>query len=228
MKKKSLFFLAAILMAGSFSGIAQDSKGVWSAGADFFNRYNWRGSDYGNSPVVQPTVKYACGGFSVGAWGSYSLSAITVLSDSVHSNSTEADLFIGYTFKNGFSLLMTDYYFPAEPGSNGNYFDYNNSHVFEISAAQSIGKFSLSGNYYFANANDDIYFEAGYAFNPVNVFLGAGNKSYSSNGEFNVVNLGISSTKTIGITDKFSLPLTGKVIINPDKEQIFLVIGFTL
>ena len=220
MQKNSLFLLAAILMAGSFSGMAQDSISGWSVAADFFNRYNWRGSDYGNSPVVQPTVKYACGGFSIGAWGSYSLSANTT--------TTEADLFLGYAFKNGFSLLMTDYYFPAEPGSTGNYFDYNNSHVFEISAAQVIGKFSLSGNYYFANANDDIYFEAGYAFNPVNVFFGAGNKSYSDNGQFNVVNLGISSTKTIGITDKFSLPLTGKVILNPNKEQIFLVLGFTL
>jgi hypothetical protein len=220
MQKVSLFLLAMILVAGSRSVSAQDSKGAWSVGADFFNRYNWRGSDYGNSPVIQPTIKYTSGGFSMGTWGSYSLSGNTT--------ATEADLFLGYAFKKGFSLLVTDYYFPSEPGSSGNYFDYNNGHIFEVSASQAIGKFNVSGNYYFANAANDLYFEAGYTFKTVNLFLGAGNKSYSESGEFNVVNLGISTTKTIAVTDKFSLPLIGKVILNPNKEQIFLVLGFTL
>jgi len=57
----------------------------------------------------------------------------------------------------------------------GNYFDYQNAHIFEASASQAIGKFSLAGNYYFANADNDVYFEAGYAFNFLNLFLGAGN-----------------------------------------------------
>lgn len=220
MKNVFVFFNVGFLLSCAIASSAQDSKGDWTIGADFYNRYIWRGSDYGNSPVVQPTIKYSNAGFSVGFWGSYSLSSNT--------SATEADLFLGYAFKNGLSLLVTDYYFPSEPGSAGNYFDYQNAHIFEATVSQAIGKFSLAGNYYFANANDDLYFEAGYAFKTVNLFLGAGNKSYSDNGEFNVVNLGISSTKTIPVTEKFSLPLTGKVILNPNKEQIFLVIGFTL
>jgi hypothetical protein len=220
MKNVYVFFIMAFLLSGAFVSSAQESKGDWTIGADFYNRYIWRGSDFGNSPVVQPTIKYSNGGFSAGFWGSYSLSSNT--------SATEADLFLGYVFKNGFSLLMTDYYFPSEPGSTGNYFDYHNAHIFEASASQSIGKFSLAGNYYFANADNDIYFEAGYNFNKINLFLGAGDKSYTKNGDFNVVNVGISSVKNIPITEKFSLPLTGKVILNPNKEQIFLVIGFTL
>ena len=220
MKKVSLILFAAILLSGSFVSSAQESKAAWTVGADFFNRYNWRGTDFGNSPVVQPTIKYTSGGFSLGAWGSYSLSANTT--------ATEADLFMGYAFKNGFSLTMSDYYFPTEPGSTGKYFDYSKSHIFEITAAQAIGKFSLSGNYYFANADDDIYFEAAYAFKTVNFFLGAGNQSYTDSGKFDVVNMGISLTKTIDITDKFALPLIGKVILNPNKEQIFFVVGFSL
>jgi len=220
MKNVIKFFFALVLILGTIASSAQGSKGDWTVAADFYNRYIWRGSDFGNSPVVQPTIKYTNGGFLIGAWGSYSLSSNT--------SSTEADLYLGYTFKNGFSLLMTDYYFPSEPGSTGNYFDYSNAHIFEATASQTIGKFNISGNYYFANADNDVYFEAGYGFKKVNIFLGAGNKSYSLNGEFEVVNLGIGSTKTIAITDKFSLPLTGKVILNPNKEQIFLVIGFSL
>ncbi len=218
MKKVILLFIASILFVGSYSVMAQEAASPWSVGADLFNRYNWRGTDYGNSPVVQPTVKYTSGGFSIGAWGSYSLS---------DSYATEADLFAGYSFKSGTSLLFTDYYFPSEPGSMGSYFDYDDSHVFEIGATQALGKFSLSG-YYYLNANDDVYFEAAYAFKNVSLFAGAGNESYTTDGKFNVCNLGISSVKTISITDKFSLPLIGKVIVNPDKEQIFLVVGFSL
>jgi hypothetical protein len=84
------------------------------------------------------------------------------------------------------------------------------------------------GNYAFANANNDIYIEAALAFKTVNFFVGGGNEMYSADGSFNVVNLGLSTTKTIAVTDKFSLPLIGKVILNPNKEQIFFVIGFSL
>jgi hypothetical protein len=218
MKKTTLLLIASILLVGSYSTSAQEAVSPWTVGADFFNRYNWRGTDFGNSPVVQPTIKFAAGGFSLGAWGSYSLSG---------TNATEADLFAGYSFKTGTSLLFTDYYFPTEPGSTGNYFDYDDSHTFEIGATQAIGKFSISG-YYWLNANDDLYFEAAYATKYVNLFVGGGNESYTTDGEFNVCNIGLSATKSIAITEKFSLPLIGKVILNPDKEQIFLVVGFSL
>lgn len=51
---------------------------------------------------------------------------------------------------------------------------------------------------------------------------------YSTDKKFNVVNLGLSATKAIVISDKFSLPLTGKGILNPEKDQIFFVLGFAL
>lgn len=51
---------------------------------------------------------------------------------------------------------------------------------------------------------------------------------YSTDKKFNVVNLGLSTIKAIVISEKFSLPLTGKVILNPNKDQIFFVLGFTL
>ena len=172
--------------------------------------------------MVQPTIKYVNGGFTVGAWGSYSLSSTTT--------ATEADLFMTYAFKCGFSLTATDYYFPAEPGSTGRYTNYGKAHIFEISPGYTVGRFSIVGNYAFANAHDDIYVEAGYAFKSVNFFVGGGNWMYTknANSDFNVVNLGISTTKTITISDKFSIPLTGKVILNPDKDQIFFVFGFTI
>ncbi len=137
MKNVSFLFLVVILLSGSNHSFAQGPKGEWTVGSDFFNRYIWRGSDYGNSPVIQPTLKYTLNGFSVGAWGSYSLSANT--------SATEADLFLSYAFKNGFSLQVTDYYFPVEPGSTGRYFDYHNAHTFEVTASRLLENSILPG-----------------------------------------------------------------------------------
>ena len=225
MKKATLLLFALILLSGTFSATAQETTSPWTVSADFFNRYNWRGTDYGNAPVIQPTIKYSTGGFSIGAWGSYSLGNSSAAE--AGSYASEADLFASYSFKSGTSLVVNDYYFPTEPGSFGNYFDFDDYHVFEVGLSQTIGKFSISG-YYYLNANSDLYFEAAYATKYVNLFAGAGNESYTSDGDFNFCNLGLSATKTINITDKFSLPLIGKVIVNPDKEQIYLVVGFTL
>lgn len=68
----------------------------------------------------------------------------------------EVDLFMTYSFKSGFSLTLTDYNFPTEPGSIGNYTTYKAPHMFEISPGFTAGKFSIVGNYAFANVNNDI------------------------------------------------------------------------
>ena len=45
---------------------------------------------------------------------------------------------------------------------------------------------------------------------------------------FNVCNIGLEVSKDIVITDRFSIPVTGQLIFNPDSETMFLVVGFTL
>ena len=44
-------------------------------GADFYNRYVWRGYDFGDSFSVQPGLAFTAGSFELGTWGSYSISA---------------------------------------------------------------------------------------------------------------------------------------------------------
>ena len=56
--------------------------------------------------------------------------------------------------------------------------------------------------------------------------MGAGNGWHTESGGFNVCNLGLEVTQEIGITEKFSVPVTGQLIFNPDREQMFLVVGF--
>lgn len=43
-----------------------------------------------------------------------------------------------------------------------------------------------------------------------------------------VVNIGVTASKEIQITDKFSLPLMAQLITNPQAQKIFMVFGFSL
>jgi hypothetical protein len=79
----------------------------------------------------------------------------------------------------------------------------------------------------------DKYFEAKYSFKSLYLFLGAGDGWHSTNTEtgkdrFTFCNLGLGVTKDIKITDKFSIPVNGLLILNPDTEKMFIVAGFTL
>jgi hypothetical protein len=193
-----------------------------SVGADLYSRYIWRGTDFGNSPAVQPDINFSRGGFAVGAWGSYPLSGSSYL---------EADLYTSFSFEFGLSAMVTDYYFPAAANgkvTDSGYFDIR-AHTFEIGLNQNIGNFYLSG-YYLLNANGDIYLEAGYSYTNFSLFLGAGNKVYSpgATGDFSVVSIGISAFREIKITDNFSLPVSGSFIVNPDLKQAHIVFGISL
>ena len=56
-----------------------------------------------------------------------------------------------------------------------------------------------------------MYFQAGYAFEHVEFFAGAGNGWHTSDGEFAVCNVGIGTGKTIKITENFSVAVSGQV-----------------
>jgi hypothetical protein len=208
MKKKITLVVFAFLAICTLKVNAQ-----WSAGADLVSSYVWRGSKAG-AFSIQPTVKYTTGGFSIGAWGSGDLTT---------GAPEEADLFASYGFKSGLSIGLTDYHY------NTSKLFASDVHAFEANLGYTIGKLSLSGNYIFNTASgslgDDKYFEAGYQFTSVKLFAGAGDGWYTNDGSFQVCNIGVSTTKTLKISDSFSIPFTGSVIVNPNKEQIFYVVG---
>jgi len=74
----------------------------------------------------------------------------------------------------------------------------------------------------------DTYVEAGYGFSNVSVFVGAGNGQYTSDGGFNLCNVGIKATESIKLTDSFSLPINGAVILNPSTQAFHIVVGISL
>jgi hypothetical protein len=118
------------------------------------------------------------------------------------------------------TFTVTDYYFPASA-----YFD-GDSHYFEPMVNLGLGNFSLAGAY-MTNA-EDVYLEAGLAVGAVNLFAGAGDGQYTKDTKFNLCNVGLKTSKEIKITDSFSIPVTGAVILNPSTEQFHIVVGFSL
>ena len=188
-----------------------------STGADLVSTYVWRGTAF-SGPSIQPYVDFSTSGFSVGAWGSQG-----------YDGFQEMDLYAGYSFDFGLYLGVTDYYYPGTLWLDGD------SHAIEINAGFEADAISISGNYIVNEAvtagsiGGDLYFEAGYAVDDAtSLFLGAGNGWHTNFTEdFGLVNLGVSTGKDIVVTDSFSIPFSGSVIINPYAEALYIVVGFS-
>jgi len=187
---------------------------------DLVSRYVWRGTQFSASPAIQPGLSYSAGGFTAGAWGSYAF-------DNVGS---ECDLYASYAFDFGLGIVVTDYFFPADPASEmfGGYFNYDDLHTFE--AGLTFAKNGLSvGVYKYLNQLEDLYIEAAYAFNDnVSLTVGAGDQLYTNNTELNVCNVALKYVKEVSLTDHFKVKPFASFIVNPNREQSFLVVGITL
>ena len=219
--------LAVVVALTSFAtivpSIAQDDSSgpSFTTGADIYSNYIWRGTKFGTGPAFQPTVKFTSGGLTIGCWGSFDAAGYS-----------EADMYLSYSLPVGLSLGLTDYYYPGL-----DYFDYSDttgSHAFEINLGFAKGGLSLSANYILneaggaASVGGDKYFQVGYAFKQFNIFLGAGDGWHTSDGDFAVCNVGIGTSKEIKITDTFTVPVTGQIVLNPERKDLMLVVGFSL
>ena len=227
--KKTLLITTSLLLLlaiAPFANAQEEEESPWGAGLDIYSSYIWRGAKFGSGPAFQPSVSFSAGGFEIGGWGSVSAGADEAL---------EMDLYASYSI-GGFSIGLTDYYF------GGDWTQYKTMHYLEPSLSFGIGDFSISGYYMFLPGTDagdgteetsfgsegDMYFEAGYSFKHVDLTLGAGDGQYTSDGKFNICNIGVGTSKEIKITDSFSLPVSGSVILNPSTGGFFIVAGISL
>ena len=108
--KKILMITASVLLLMTFipSVNAQEEEASkWNAGLDIYSSYIWRGLKFGTGAAFQPSVDFTAGGFTIGAWGSYSTGS---------ENFEETDLYATYAFNLGekaaLSFTVTDYFFP--------------------------------------------------------------------------------------------------------------------
>jgi hypothetical protein len=208
----------------TLSAQEEDPPSSWTTGADLYSSFVWRGTKF-SGPAVQPVIEFSTGFFTAGAWGSFDF-----------NNYQEVDLYLSFALTEAVSIGIQDYYLPGLP-----YFDYSHasgSHAFEINLNYSGENVSLEADYVINEAGGagslggDLYFEAGISFDYFSVFMGAGNGWHTydpveDEAAFNVCNIGLEVSKDIVITDRFSIPVTGQLIFNPDSQQMFLVVGFT-
>lgn len=204
--------------------ICPESESNWSASADFVSSYVWRGL-YLSNAAVQPALTFSSGGFSAGAWGAASF-----------DGNLEADLFAYYTFGFGLMLGITDYYLPSVEGGN-DYFDLSKgsgSHIFELNGGYEISGLSLAANYVLnetggaGSAGGDAYIEVGYAYRDINLFVEGGDGLQTEEGNFTITHIGIGVMKELKITLSFTLPVTCRAILNPDRERFYIVAAISL
>ena len=232
MKKIAIFTMGIVL---GCPALAQEKIETTISG-DFVNEYIWRGLKLGDV-AVQPTLGVGYKGLSLTAWGSYGLSN----KDDVK----EFDLTLGYTI-GGLTVGVTDYWFSEGLDPDARYFKYgahSTNHVFEASAGYDFGPAALAWYTNFAG-NDGVnksgkrayssYVEAVVPFRLATVDWTAtagavpyATTSYGTTG-FAVTNLTLRATKTVKVTDTFSIPLFGQVTANPCSQKAYLVLGFTL
>ena len=233
--KKILSYTLILLLTAAVNAKAQD-KVETSIGTDIVSQYVWRGQDLG-SVSLQPALGVSYKGLSLNAWGS------TGLSDP--SDTKEFDLTISYS-AGGFNAGITDYWFNAGLDPLNRYFKYGSdctNHVFEATVGYDFGFASLQWFTNFAG-NDAVnsdgrlayssYFEANIPFS-----LGGADWTatagatpfatdfYGTDG-FALINLALTASKEIRVTDTFSIPVFAQVAANPYDGKAFFVLGITL
>ena len=185
-------------------------------GAEVVSRYVWRGTDVGNAVSIQPGMSYSSSSVEIGAWSSWAING---------GSANENNLYVSFT-TGPVAIAITDYYFPAFT-ANDRFFRYGDGdavHILEASASLTradmpislICAFNFSGD-----TENSFWIEGTYDLGEmdetaVSVTVGAGNGSYTTDTDPNLVSVGIN----LGKADYFA-----SYILNPDKESTFLIFG---
>ena len=228
MKRSAKLLALAVALFAGFGTTTAQAEG-FKIGADVVSSYVWRGTEFGDSPAIQPSLNYTFkNGVVVGAWGSYALEKNTVSSTTGDSyRYQEVDLSV--TIPAGpFSLTAVDYYVPDLTRTNIKAFDFSKtgSNVVELQGAYASGDLSLLAavNVAGPDTNNAKYFEAGYKFYNKDGYsakgvAGVGSKYFyggvgGTEEKLALVNTGISVAK-----DRY----TASYVYNPISEKSNLV-----
>ena len=235
--KKIVIMLATVALSVTalVPAKAQD-KVEASIGADFVSRYIWRGQVLGDVSF-QPTLGLGWKGLSLSAWGSVGISN--------PADTKEFDLTLSYTI-GGFNIGVTDYWFDTGLDPLKRYFMYRSdctNHVFEANIGYDFGFAAIQWYTNFAG-NDGVnpagkrafssYLELSTPFTLGGVDWSAAvgvvpfATDFYGTEKFALVNLSLTASKEIAVTDTFSIPVFAQVAANPYTREAFFVIGFTL
>ena len=203
--KKFITAMVAIatLLIGNTTAFAGAELSV-----DAFSRHVWRGAAGPSSISIQPTLDLVSfdsniGATSVGIWGQIPITG----------GDTEYDITLAQEVGEYGTVNLTSYYYDGP-------FLESDSHDIELGIAGTFSGVDLFvGRFVSGDAvKDDTYIELGYELDGYNFHVGAGDGSYTADGDsFALVNVGVSVATEDGYGASF--------IYNPDSETPFFVVS---
>ncbi|MBQ9469550.1 MAG: hypothetical protein IJU72_01205 [Bacteroidales bacterium] len=227
----SMFMLPALLRAQA------DSTASSALGADFSlelkSRRMWRGFVSSKVPELTACIDLSYGGLFAGAWSAYSFAARPM---------QEVDLWLGYAHS-GFKLTLIDYWYPSDTlGWRSDFFHFDartTCHQVEAILQYDGTRVPISllcGVMVYGDDRDaegqnrySSYFEAAYRFEHGGVglrpFVGVSptpNGMYSPG--FNVVNLGLTLSKSLRVSSSWVMPASCSLVVNPHQETVNVVL----
>ncbi|MBO7125744.1 MAG: hypothetical protein J6V74_07895 [Bacteroidales bacterium] len=222
--KKVLMNLAlcAATLFGAMSVSAQEEKSPCetqcNVGLEIKSSEIWRGLQIGSGPAFKPTFAINAGSFSIGAEGTMCTG---------EDLGFESNIYAKYRFPFDLTLELTDYY------AGGNWLGVNfdniaKTHTIEPAIRYNYGKlqFYIALNF-MENKEVDFYGHLAYDFDIFKVTLGGGDGVYTTSpvwhngGDFAICNIGLEKETAIQINDRFALPITGGVALNPAIERFY-------
>ena len=228
---KKIFSIATLVMIMSAPVCAEVETTI---GADLVSEYIFRGVKCGDA-AIQPSLAVSAGGFEASLWGTVGVVNFT--------DTKEVDLTLSYSIA-GASVGVTDYWFSAGPEPYGRYFKYEKettNHVFEAFLGYDLDFISFAwytnfyGNDFKADGDRALssYFEvsAPFSFGGAEWSASLGlvpfeSPLYGTDG-FAVTNVSLTASKTLEITDSFSLPVSAGLTVNPCAEMAYLTFGIS-
>jgi len=237
--------LLHVLGIGEDEPVAEEEKAFpLGMTVDLVSRYIWRGSDYGNSPSIQPGLYYTAGKkdvtFTLGYWGDYAMTARAA--SAVNPNAyMENDFYSTLAYKYLY-VMFTDYY--TNVSGEGNYFKYRfpkgASHVYEMTYGYSgTDKFPMTiyvahnvggAIDYDGDGEKDlngVYVDLSYpVYEGISLILGmASGPVYYLVGDkkFNVVTAGITAGTELNLGKHIKMPVSGSLLLNPDQKTFRFV-----
>jgi hypothetical protein len=237
--KKKVYLV--ILLSGLLSTIQiyAQSKIDVDLGVDIVSSYICRGMKVAGTSI-QPSLSASVGGFSLSAWGSTDFSG--------NEGTKEVDFTAAYE-TGGLKLAVTDYWDDGEGVYR--YFSYpaegNRGHLLEAIAGYTLPEsFPLSvtwKTFFLGRGNKkengdnsySTYVELAYPFSVKGMDMGIStgftpweNATLHTSKGFKVISVMLNASKSIKITDSYSLPVFARIIANPAVEDIHFVFGISI
>jgi len=215
--------------------VSKDAN-ICDMGVDLVSNYVWRGIQHDAAPNIQGWVELYTDSFFAGLFASTNLTG----------SYSETDIYVGFYFGN-LTITITDYLWGTDDAFN--FKRGETSHSGEISLQYTIGEdfplrltgaavvygddmkldsIAVTAEPYFSNnRNYSAYLELMYpvSLGSIDFELSLGGVTHESYyydaTQAAIINIGIKASKMIPISEKFKLPVSYQLTINPELESIY-------